>query len=75
MTKEEIAERFPAAVLIAREYRTVFGHEVRLTYARESGAEFGKATPSGDAAAPCARPPIDFRFLVSPRAGGKPDQG
>lgn len=44
MNKQEIAERWPEAVAIARQFRDVFGDGVRLTYAKDkaTGAELGK---------------------------------
>lgn len=43
MTKDEIAERWPEAVAIARLLREVFGNEVRLLYARnKEGEELGE---------------------------------
>lgn len=43
MNKEEIAERWPEAVALARELRAVFGEGVRLLYAKnERGEELGR---------------------------------
>lgn len=51
MNKEEIAERWPEAVKLARELRSVFGDGVRLLYARnERGEELGR--PSERAGCP-----------------------
>ena len=46
MTKEEIAQRFPTAVQIAREYREIFGDGVRLLWAKGKGAELGRPISS-----------------------------
>ena len=39
MTPEEVAERWPEAVAMARAYRDVFGAEMRLIYARNARSE------------------------------------
>jgi hypothetical protein len=51
MTPEEIAQRFPWAVAVARSHRDVFGPDVRLIYARnERGEELGKRLTLGEVA-------------------------
>jgi hypothetical protein len=42
-TAASVAEQFPEAVALAREFREVFGEGVRLTYARNAaGEELGR---------------------------------
>jgi hypothetical protein len=45
LTKAEVEQRFPEAVQLARQFREIFGDDVRLVYAKNAkGETLGKSS-------------------------------